>query len=25
VLARVLNLTAGGSDVMWKHEKKETK
>jgi cob(I)alamin adenosyltransferase len=25
VLARVLNLAAGGSDVMWKHEKKETK
>jgi len=25
VLARVLNQAAGGKDVLWKHEKKETK
>ena len=25
VLARILNRAAGGSDVLWKHEKKETK
>ncbi|OZA73941.1 MAG: cobalamin adenosyltransferase, partial [Polynucleobacter sp. 39-46-10] len=25
VLARVLNRAAGGQDVLWKHEKKETK
>ena len=25
VLARIMNRAAGGSDVLWKHEKKETK
>jgi len=25
VLARILNRASGGSDVLWKHEKKETK
>jgi cob(I)alamin adenosyltransferase len=25
VLARILNRAADGSDVLWKHEKKETK